>query len=81
MFHDLSIGKELTGTASTFVTTVEAVSLWFLYLLFLDPVFNLEETEEQEEQCTGKNDLKSFLTEHLLTATTKHTTCKSTNDD
>lgn len=47
----------------------------------LDPDFDFEESEKQEEQCQGKNHFQGHFREHFLSTVAKHTACKFTDDD
>ena len=58
-------------------------SLPFIYRsrYCLYPDFNFKESEEQEEQGNGQNDLQGFLTEQLLDPAAQHPAGKSTDDN
>lgn len=47
----------------------------------LDPDFDLEETEEKEEQRDCQDDLQRFLAEELLRPAAQHTADKPTDND
>jgi hypothetical protein len=47
----------------------------------LNPDFNFEESEKQEEQRTGQYDFKRLFTEELLRTAAQHTTGKTADDD
>ena len=51
------------------------------FICGLDPDFNLEEAEEQEEQCNRKHYFQSLLAEQLLGPTAEHTADKTADNN